>query len=945
MPPITTYANYSITFADQAEYEFAVTAAGGNIYDAAPFSAAAFFGIPWPPPSGDLNQIPRTLLGYTPYGVAITPVEVLNPNPSGVFMQNNVDQVFVPGQAGNPASIFPAGDGMIVKWTGVIVRHNGENGIPDPGDIAAIPQRRWITGFEICGSNAEGSGSNTINPWSRDASRTFDGIGMAVRGGNLTGTSFTRLLSEMNPSLVTFENWERFYIRLRAVPSTDFPLWRCAGTPNSGQGQKVKILPSQSLGIYSQTGSEVLQGTVSIPNLNQWYRIDMIYQYRQGATPGRFRLWIDGDLQFDQTQPSGTGLFANQQYISSTLVEGGTAETTIILDIDDWICAAVPRDGGGAELLNSIDFLMGSHCRAQYAVSGTAVNWTPVAPQLMNQGISNVISTNNVLVSTTSGAAINLVTDVTNNPNNSGLPVGHVCAQIGVRVLNASGTDGQAGYSLAGGASVMTTIDENGITGTRIVQYKPSGMFFPDDIVPFGLHRTKSLDANSTSTFLLQSLVEAIGTWGQEDDPLFPVEINRNGWLHNCQYSNTIWSQPFGIPNSPAAAVGGTYTGNGTEQNINLPLPCHLLIIRALTGGSQITYWMGANLGGHRGGNIGVSQNTPIRVWCDDLGQAKFTVAGSDVNTNANAVTYQYIAFCDPGMRFFLCGAYVNIPTVTSNPFALQSADFNPIAGFFQIELVHSGTSGSRFYYKSPDHATNAASNISGTQQSNFAAFGAGVLDLRTDVNSLQQSQTSFGLWKGPDDCSQIMLQFTTYTGNATSPRTINLSPTTSRFPLFVMVIPRTTSSGFIRDPSHTGVNSADIVSGANSTIAITGVGMDSITVNTSLNANGVVYDVFAIAGDTASMANGIYIPTNCTAPPDAWGDPEPGDAPDIAILGEGGLILGGVSPLTILKDVSGIYTVVTGKHDDTLYDRQSGQPSVDVKIPDPTFKTGYIGG
>lgn len=57
------------------------------------------------------------------------------------------------------------------------------------------------------------------------------------------------------------------------------------------------------------------------------------------------------------------------------------------------------------------------------------------------------------------------------------------------------------------------------------------------------------------------------------------------------------------------------------------------------------------------------------------------------------------------------------------------------------------------------------------------------------------------------------------------------------------------------------------------------------------------------------------------------------------------GIILGAVTPLTLLRDVSGVYTLIKGKRVDTLQDRQPGQTSIDVEIPDPTFKTGYIGG
>jgi hypothetical protein len=118
---------------------------------------------------------------------------------------------------------------------------------------------------------------------------------------------------------------------------------------------------------------------------------------------------------------------------------------------------------------------------------------------------------------------------------------------------------------------------------------------------------------------------------------------------------------------------------------------------------------------------------------------------------------------------------------------------------------------------------------------------------------------------------------------------------------------------------------------------------MDQITVGASLNSNGVVYNVFCLPGDEVAMVNGTFFPPNCETGPGFYLPPLV--PPEVAVLGDGGLQLNGTVPLTLLKDVSGIYTMVPGKTNDTLYDRQTGQDSVDVKIPDPTAKTGFIGG
>ncbi len=149
------------------------------------------------------------------------------------------------------------------------------------------------------------------------------------------------------------------------------------------------------------------------------------------------------------------------------------------------------------------------------------------------------------------------------------------------------------------------------------------------------------------------------------------------------------------------------------------------------------------------------------------------------------------------------------------------------------------------------------------------------------------------------------------------------------------------------RDPSHTAGNSSFFGTGVIAANGITAVAMDQITVNSLLNTNTVPYFVFAICGDTAGMNNGTYYSTDCTGA-DGAGDPY--TAPslplgDINIVGDGGLILGGVAPLTLILNASGIYTLVPNQKFDHLIDRQVGQPTIDVKIPDPTWKTGYLGG
>ena len=42
--------------------------------------------------------------------------------------------------------------------------------------------------------------------------------------------------------------------------------------------------------------------------------------------------------------------------------------------------------------------------------------------------------------------------------------------------------------------------------------------------------------------------------------------------------------------------------------------------------------------------------------------------------------------------------------------------------------------------------------------------------------------------------------------------------------------------------------------------------------------------------------------------------------------------------------DASGLYQIVPGKRNDTLYQREDVEDTIDVKIPNPNIKTAFVG-
>lgn len=952
---IQYYMNYTIFFQDPSEYQFALAVAGGSLLELAPRDAASLFGVPYPYPSGDMSSIPRGIYFYYPF----TPgSQFFFPNASGLFVDDTVLSTTVPGQAGNPSSIWPAGPDGIFTWSGNIAFNPGAaQNVPVPN---AIPQRRWVGGRELSGLLEGGTLISALN-LSRDFSRTIDGVGLGIRGNSLSA-SWNRTVAELRTGLTTRVSWERFYARFRRLPTvTNTGFWRCHGTPSNAAGCGLKLTTSGTINAYDiNAGStESDKGVVFTPNLNEWYRFDVLLKYGSGASPGIIVIYINGIFALTYSDASSFGMGANTAHTNSDLGQWTTSDAECEIDLDDWINSDLPGNCdpvtlGFIDNNFPIDWFMGSHVRVQFTDIPSQTNWSPAnaakGTQNQNPSPETRLGTSE-LTSTTSGAILEGLTDALPQsvPDSLANVLGAVASIISIWSKTSDGSDGTLGYSLAGGAAVLTTINQLTTEGRNIVGYLPTGMILPTEIYPWVTVHVKAANTATDTTYMMLSVVEYIGVWGPEDDPLFEFPINRLTFIHNCRYGNTMWGYLGSQPAAPVFAVGGTYTGNASYQEVTLPGPCHFLWIRGTTVGAGGIKFFGASYGAHIGARDRVIPN--VRMWFDFTAQAfKFSVTGgASSECNASGVVYQYIAFCDPGMRFNLCGAFAHGATSATpkiNP--LIDSSFLAEAGFFQTELAGTVSNNPGLYFRGVGSTGNNGTPLTGAAiVSTIANFEAGLINSFSTLHFASSGSPNYSLWRTQDSggaCSGVMVQLTSYVGNGSNPRNIPLTPTSGRFPLFVMVTPVSTSgSAIMRDPSHTGSNSCNVDSLANSTTGITAVAVDQITVSSSLNSNNVTYSVFVICGDSAGMNNGTFIGDYC----EGGGPYEPPLPPqgNINVLANGGVDLNGAPPLTLLRDVSGIYTLVTGKRNDTLIDRQAGQPSIDVKIPDPVFKTGYVGG
>lgn len=953
MAQVITYMNYVIYFQDPAQYNFAKSVAGGNLLALAPRSAAALLGIPFPYPSGNVDLIPAGISFIPPFTVGS---QYGFPGPTGIFVDDTVDFQILPGQAGVPASIWPAGpDGKMV-WSGNIVMSAGAGAAQDPPPTA-IAQRRWCMGFEWL-LNHEGSQSALEANFSRDSSRTIDGKGLSVRGMNFNNV-VNIPIDTLRTGLVTPVSWERKYFRLRRTPTVNnLGIWRCHGTISNAVGFALMITTTGTVKGFNVNNISTFfdAGVVFTPVINEWNRLDIFLKYgTAGGTHGEIRIYLNGQLVYSFTDTPNVGLSGAPNHASTDVGKFNTADTEHEgeYDLDDWINSDLPPDVSPTTLAFTdtnfgLDWILGSHVRAHNSESASLVNWAPNAFASLNQGINPLLAQSSEIASTTSGATMAGLTDALpqNKPDSIANVLGGVAATIALYSRNAGATDGKLGYSKAGLASVLTVIDQTGADAVRIVPYQPAGMIIPDELWPWIVVHEKSLDVNADNVTDLVSVVEYIGVWGPEDNPLFELPVSRLSFLHNCNYSNTAWGYVGSQPEAPVYAIGGTYVGNGTSQTISLPAACHFIMIRKVAGGSNGIWWLGPGLGATLGVSRRVIPN--LRVWSDFLtGSFQFSVTGSDIELNQAAQSYQYIAFCDPGMRFNVTTVF-NHGTLASTPKSnpLINTLFTPEAGIFQSNQVASALGTVGLFYKGPLIGASKASVLDASaQRVNWGTFAQGVFNSESDSH-LTNANFTASFWRSIDGGGSgiTMVQICSYVGNGANPRNIPLTPTSGRFPLFVMVVPDGAAQGYYRDPSHAGANSSFISNTALSALAITAVAIDQITVNSALNANGVNYSILAFCGDTAGMNNGTYYAPIYQPVGGPYVAPLPPQG-DINVMGNGGLIFDGQPPLTLLRDIGGIYTIITGKRNDTLIDRQAGQPSVDVEIPDPTYKTGYIGG
>lgn len=533
-------------------------------------------------------------------------------------------------------------------WRAVFVFDAPQDSATGNGGLAraAISQRRWIDTFHMFPGQAtseSGIQASAQAKWmSRDAGRAVDSFGFAMRGSS--GTRLKSLTGDLGGGAsVEKESWERLYIRIRKLPSTEVQFWRSRGISNES-GAILRITPSGQITAYNSNFLAVvtLLGASTALIVGKWYRLDILnfYNVNPGSpSSGSLSLYLNGNqalLAVINDTVGGLGQLACPHVSSEigTTVDGHSLH----LDIGYWHNAQSPTTAGlaiGANRvavgtdLSGLDFINGSR-GVMIRPNGNAASFagwsTPSFRKLGQRPGRNGDGTIEGSLSTTSGATLAVTTDVDQSVKAFPGALGLVCAYP-VLFSHKGANNGQLGYRIPpAGAPTLGAITQNGGVTWGWNGYGPKilpalGAKVPLDVTGLELVHVKGADVTQSDVAILAAEAELIGTFGDEDYPpgtdaalIHPLPALGQ---HNAPYPRSAWARAAAPPISPVVVVSGSYAGNNTEQDLIFRAPVHWLFIRRVAfgaGSPKTVRWWSTRIAAGQ-----ANEQSPIPHYIPDL--------------------------------------------------------------------------------------------------------------------------------------------------------------------------------------------------------------------------------------------------------------------------------------------------------------------------------------
>jgi hypothetical protein len=824
-----------------------------------PTQAAAVFGV-----SGPVSAIAS--IGSAG-GVVVFPQDSSGWWPDITSSYNSQNFTLTFAGNGDPGTGFPNPYpfNTTFYWVGyfVYIGFTGSQQNNSSGNPRYNGARRWVDGFEISGALMDG-GSGISNHNCREASRTPEGMGFALR----TNTGSVRTHTNSAAAQAQRISWERFYVRIRTLPTGgDDNIWNLTGSVDGTGVYLLNINTSGQLLVYDEAlvaypGTQVGSASSAL-TVGVWYRVDIRTQFWTSAGSGAttkkaISVYLNGVLAISGNGTNGS--FGNLHDSSNIGPIAGAVSRGLECDIDDWIGADEAVVAGVS--YPGFDLTSGSHVRriqntgfgasnvgASWLSNGTAVvgDWREVS------GIPKTGTPAMGLSSTVVSTTLQLATDYSDN-------VQYGCAAITMSILpnNVPGGAGQMGTNL--GALRAVTLVGNTVASQEAIYSIPSGTA-TEQLPALGtltLTHVSSATAGTTVINAIFAFAEYLGAWGPEDVAglTWPT---RTGQM-NSPFPTLHVNNAFFAPVGAVRIYSGTFVGNQTGQDYLMKLAPNWIWLRdtgasASDGGIWFTgmnaaHWlMAQNYESDVAGDIklattGTSTQVPV--------------GGLNTQSNINGRLYQFIAVSDLTGRNLLSAGMSHKAALVSGVNNIIDAGFTPDWLFMFIEHVSTGTTG--HYVKGPGHATDTASPIDGASVASVATIAAGLITSKSVIQT-DIPQTAYSAWRKADGVGGTQwFDAIQYTGDGAASRNIPLS-LGGKAPIFVIVTPHNARS-IVRDPSHSGTNSMAIGSG-NTTTGITAGAANQITVGLLANANLIVHEVFAIAGGTTAFTN----PTNPYVP------------------------------------------------------------------------------
>ena len=672
----------------------------------------------------------------------------------------------------------------------------------------------------------------------------------------------------------------RAYIRIRAYPNAGG--LRFISGRNSIEGLDdawyFRLQSNGTIRAYSEgnlAAVTVASGT-TVLGLNQWYRLNGQVTFRGpigGSGANLLKLSIDGVQEFSaSTSTSNAGI--NQSTAVGTQIEmGGTGFTSDRdggqIEISDFVVDdAAPPEAGGITLFRvksdgTYQDWGGSWRQVSRRHPGGQVTAPGSVPSLSN-AVVNAKSTFNIETFASKGL--------------SGVTVkSHWVVAFGTTVrannqyiLRINSVDNLSPtFAAQSKVFLASSLDGRSSTVQGWWQEASALALLPGDTIEIGFEDGPAGAGTSNITGMY-----FIAEW-EGADPVVTPETDNDVIIEHGTYS-------------------GIGAGDGQRISLANPAidPTFLLIIGDDVGALQRVFW--ARGFGSAGDNaIAIASQNLLDQGLAKVDQGGFEVYGDGGTVNESGITFRYLAIQDRTGRFLRSGVrgLATAGSIDNIDVPIDDAEFSYAtltpATTFVVDTLITGiprptsiATNDKSWFRTSVYTGDSSSSLNSASAATTDAIqslGTGTFQLGTKANrTAANAGTVCWVALNGQEASffdRHMFEAGSWTGDGTGSRVISFQFAGEGS--YVMVVPANASARYYRFFNDgNGTTSRALLDGVTSTTAITAFATNGqMTVNSSLNASGVVYHyiVFGVGTDSnggeISLTQAVASVTAATGP------------------------------------------------------------------------------